>query len=154
MYRMLATLMFLPWLTVAAVTTATGDWSAVEALATQDRIQVTLFNGNSITGTVDHVTSVALYVTRHKDTTEVRREDVRRVEKKKSGHALRWALVGAAAGAGAGGGIGAATMEKEPGRAGAIGGTVGLCALIGAGIGYFAGHGHSTVIYEAARPGD
>jgi hypothetical protein len=44
-------------------------------------------------------------------------------------------------------------MENEIGRTGAIAGTVGLCALIGAGIGYFVGRGHSVVIYEAAAPG-
>jgi hypothetical protein len=150
----MAVLALVPGLAAAGAKTANADWSTVQALTAKDRVQVRLVTGASLKGVVDHVTPVALYVTGHDGTQEIRRQDIRRIELKKSGHALAWALVGLAGGAAAGGGIGSATMEREPGRDAAVGAMTGLCAVIGGGIGYLAGRGHSVVIYDVAAAGD
>lgn len=129
---------------------ATGSWAAIEA-AHSHRVQIMLTDGKVVSGSVDHVTPTALFISNHGRTTEVAREDVVRVSRKTSSR-MKWAMIGAAIGAGAGGATSAAILEREPGLRGAVAGTVGVFAGIGAGVGYLAGHGRLVVIYESANP--
>lgn len=149
MYRAISTLLLLPCLVAGQVSASTADWAAVEALAKGERIGVALSNGKTLNGKIDHVTSEAVYVSSRSRTVEVRREEVSRLYRQKSGSGGKWALVGAAIGAAAGGVGGAATMERESGYAGAVAGTIALGGLLGGLIGYLLGYGKSVLVYRA-----
>jgi len=147
MYRVIGVLLLVPCLVESQVS-ATADWAAVEGLAAGERVEVELSTGKSVSGKIDHVTLESVFVQRGKKTTEVRRQEVSRVYRQKSGAGAKWAAIGALLGAGAGGGAGAASMERESGFGGAMAGTVVLGGALGAGAGYLLGHGKSVLVYK------
>jgi hypothetical protein len=149
MHRIISVLLLVPCL-AAGPNSATADWAVVESLAVGERIQVELSIGKSVNGKIDHVTPEAVFVQHGSQTTEIRRHEVNRLYRQKSGAGAKWAAIGALIGAGAGVGGGAATMEKEKGYEGAVAGTVALGGLLGAGVGYLLGRGKSVLVYNAA----
>lgn len=148
MHRIICVLLLVPSL-VAAPNSATADWAAVESLAVGERIQVELSTGKVVSGRIDHVTPESVFVQHGTQTTEVRRQEVNRLYRQKSGAGAKWAAIGALIGAGVGGGAGAATLERESGFGGAIAGTVALGGALGAGAGYLLGRGKSVLVYKA-----
>jgi hypothetical protein len=148
MHRIICVLLLVPCL-VAAPNSATADWAAVESLAAGERIQVELSTGKFVNGKIDHVTSESVFVQHGRQTTEVRRQEVNRLYRQKSGAGAKWAAIGALIGAGAGGGAGAAVLERESGFGGAMAGTVALGGALGAGVGYLLGRGKSVLVYKA-----
>lgn len=130
----------------------TADWAAVTGLAPGDRVQIDLFDGKTLSGTIDHTTSGSVFILGRNQVTEVPSNTVRRLYKTKKSGRLMPTLIGVAIGAGAGGIAAPFTMEHESGYAGAVAGTVALGGAIGGGVGYLVGaSGKSTLIYKASR---
>ena len=145
MHRMISVLLLVPCL-VAAPNSVTANWAAVESLAAGERIQVELSTGKFVNGKVDHVTPESVFVQHGRQTTEVRRQEVNRLYRQKSGTGAKWAANGALIGAGAAGGAGAAVLERGSGFGGAVAGTVALGGALGAGVGYLLGHPKSVLV--------
>jgi hypothetical protein len=113
MHRIISVLLLVPCL-AAGPNSATADWAVVESLAVGERIQVELSIGESVNGKIDHVTPEAVFVQHGSQTTEIRRHEVNRLYRQKSGAGAKWAAIGALIGAGAGVGGGAATISALP----------------------------------------
>jgi hypothetical protein len=153
MHRSICVFLLLLSLLTGQIAAAPSDWAAVEQLAAGERIAATLSSGKTLKGKVDHVTPASVFVERRGKTIEVKRGDVARLYRLKAGAGAKWAMIGAAIGAGAGGALGGAVMERETGFGAAMAGTVALCALIGAGVGYLIKGGKSVLIYSAPSRG-
>ena len=152
MFRGASTFLLIGVLLSSQVSAATEDWSAVQALAAGEKIQVNLSTGERLTAKLDHVTSDSVFLRIDEKVREVARKDVGRLYLIKRGNWAKPTMIGMSMGAAAGGGIGAGIMEKEEGYAGAVAGTVALFAAIGAGIGYILRSHRSILVYEAQSP--
>jgi len=153
MYRTICATLLIPFLAAAQSASTPDAWEAVERIAAGERVQIQLHDYSAMSGRLDHATADAVYVLHGGKTTEVRRDNVRKVYRRKPGHGSMWAAIGAVAGAGAlGGGFGP-RIESGPSKAygAAVAGTVALGAIIGAGVGYGLGHGRLELIYRAPK---
>jgi hypothetical protein len=127
-----------------------GDWVLLQGLKGGERVQVDLFKGGKLTGTLHHVTPEAVFVQTAMRIREAERGNVRRLYTRGKSSKGRAALIGAGAGAAAGGIAGPLTMEHETGYGGAVAGTVVVAALIGALVGRaVGGSGKRVLLYEA-----
>jgi hypothetical protein len=153
MHRSIGVFLLLLSLLTGQIAAAPSDWAVVERLAAGERIAADLSTGKTFKGKVDHVTPASVFIERRGKTIELKRGEVARLYRLKAGHGAKWAVIGAAIGAGAGGALGGAVLERETGFGGAMAGTVALCALIGAGVGYLIRGGKSVLIYSAPPRG-
>jgi hypothetical protein len=128
-----------------------GDWSAVEALSSGEKIAVRTKDGDRLTERFDSATDSAINFTHDGKRVTLTRDSIRNVKTSRGKNRLKGALVGAAVGGGAGAGAGGYVVARTdhfggtPLPAGiAVGAGVG--ATIGAAIGI--GENYET-IYEA-----
>jgi len=151
MTRVMFVLLLLPCLVGQGVA-ASSDWGTVQSIASGVRLQVSLTTHEQVEGKLDRVTSDALYLRGKKQPREIRREGISRLYLKRRGAWTKGVLIGTAAGAGIGGVVAPLTLEHEIGYGAAVGGTVVLAALIGAGVGYLVtAHRGTALIYEASE---
>jgi hypothetical protein len=113
-------------------------------------VHVSLTTGKNVNGVIDRVTAEAVYLDSRKQTTEVRREEISRLYRKKDKSWIKPVLIGAAAGAAAAGIAAPRTMEHESGYGGAVAGTVVLGAAVGAGVGRLASGPGESLVYKSA----
>jgi len=117
--------------------TASGNWSAVQALAPGDDLVVKLKDGRSVEGKVNSVTDTELSVTRNNKSETFGRDRVFQVyERKRKSEKGKYAAIGAGIGAGTGLGIGLAKNSPaiDDGEIYPVVGTI-----LGAGIGAVGG---------------
>ena len=115
---------FLPALlaaTLAATAAAQQDkpianWVNLNQLVTGAEIRVTLANGKTLRGFMQRVTPESLAINATTSQETLSRQDIRRVDLKRSGHRGRNTLIGLAIGAGAGLAVGAGVdSQRRPG---------------------------------------
>jgi hypothetical protein len=117
--------------------TTTGNWSAVQAVAVDDRLVVKQKDGRTIEGKMIEASETNLTISRSGKVVNISRDAIRQVERSKGKDAKgKWALIGTGVGAGVGGGIGATKYRSDRDDYG-IYPVMGV--LIGAGAGAVAG---------------
>lgn len=124
-------------LTRAQQSTASGDWSAVRALASGDELVVKLKEGRSVKGKLASVTDAELSLTRNNKSEIFGRDRIFQIySRKRKAEKGKYAAIGAGIGAGAGLGIGLSKNSPpvDDGEIYPIGG-----AILGAGIGAIGG---------------
>jgi hypothetical protein len=127
-----------------------ADWVVVQGLKGGELVQVDLFKGGKLSGSLDHVTPEGVFVKTASQIKEVERGNVRLLYTRGKSTKGKTTLIGAIAGAALGGVAGGLTMERESGYAGAVAGTVGVAALVGALVGRVVGSsGKRVLLYEA-----
>ena len=154
MYRVTCVFLLVPLLSYGQAASAPTEWAAVERIAAGERIEVQLLDYKTLKGTFDHTTANVVYLQRAGKTIEARRDEVRRLWRRKHGHGGSGALIGGIAGAALLGVYGGTHMESGPngeGLAAAAAGVTVIGALIGAGVGYGIGHGKLQLVYRAPR---
>ncbi len=129
---------------------ASQEWAVVQGLAPGARVQVSLRDGKTVSGSIDHVTVDAVYLQTKKETVTISRDEISRLYVKKKQRSALIILAGAGAGAAVGGAVGAKLMENENGYAPAVAGSVALFALVGAGVGALARGSGQSLVYKAA----
>jgi hypothetical protein len=125
------------------------DWKSVSVLTPGDKVRVSLKAGKPVTGFVRDWTPEAVTI----DTTTVKRDDVKTVQRVRGGGRLKHVAIGAAIGFGGGFAIGVAAGGCRPsdflclprGEVGAALGGAGL--VIGAAIGAALPAHHYQLIY-------
>ena len=130
------TLVYSP-LAKAQQPTASGNWSAVQALASGDELVVKLKDGRSVEGKLNSVTDAELGLTRNSKSESFGRDRIFQIyERKRKSEKGKYAAIGAGIGAGVGLGIGLAKNSPpvDDGEIYPIGGT-----MLGAGIGAIGG---------------
>jgi hypothetical protein len=140
----------------ASAQTASGDWSAVRAVAAGSKLSVQLKSGRSVKGKLTGVSDDGLSLTAGGKTTDIKAAEVQRVYTVGGGSGKKGALIGLAVGAGAGAVAGAAADSAsddgfEGFDAAATAGLTVLGAAAGALTGYFLGRrgGKRVLVYEA-----
>ena len=115
----------------------TGNWSAVQAVAVDDRLIVKQKDGKTIEGKMIEASDTNLTISRGGKVVNISRDAIRQIEHS-TGKAAKgkWALIGTGIGAGVGGGIGATKYRADRDDYG-IYPVMGV--LIGAGAGAVAG---------------
>lgn len=115
----------------------TGNWSAVQAVAADDRLIVKQKDGNKIEGKMIEASDTNLTISRGGRVVNISRDAIRQIEHS-TGKAEKgkWALIGTGVGAGVGGGIGATKYRSDRDDYGIY---PVMGALIGAGAGAVAG---------------
>jgi hypothetical protein len=122
---------------VAQQTASTSEWSAVQQIATDEKLVVKKKDGKEFKGRMIEATETTLRIDRDGKPFEIARADVRRVQvisgKAEKG---KWALIGAGIGGAAGTGIGASKYRSDRDDYGIY---VYMGALIGVGAGAVGG---------------
>ncbi len=130
------TLVYSP-LAMAQQPAAVGAWSAVQALAPNDRLVVKLKDGRSVEGKLASVTDAELSLTRNNKSETFGRDRIFQIyARKRKAEKGKYAAIGAGIGAGTGLGIGAA-KNSPPVDDGEIYPVMGT--ILGAGIGAIGG---------------
>jgi hypothetical protein len=132
-----------------------GDWAALNSIATGSKLVVKLRDGKSVEGKLSGVSDAALSLSVKNRPTDLKREDVQSVYRIKGKSATKATLIGTGVGAGAGAAIGAAASSGDDNfgkfdQAATAGLTV-IGAGVGALTGYLIGHGGKKriLVYEA-----
>jgi len=122
----------------SSVVLAQGSgWSAVQAVATDERLIVKLKDGKTIEGKMIEANDSNLSISRDKKVVNIARADIQSIHHSKGKAAKgKWAVVGTGIGAATGAGIGAAKASNTSDDGG-IYTVVGLA--LGAGIGAIGG---------------
>jgi hypothetical protein len=134
--------------------TATGDWSALKAVASGSRLSVKLKTGKTVKGRLTGVSDDALSLSVGGRPTQLKAVDVLRVYSVGGSSAKTGALVGAAVGGGAGAAVGASGEEGfGPSKGQMAAGLAVLAGGVGALAGYAIGRSrHKRVlVYQAAE---
>jgi hypothetical protein len=131
---------------------ARGDWAAVQALTSGEKLVVKTKDGERKTGRFDSANDLVLVVVRDGKRVTYDRERVRLVQLNRGTSRAKGALVGAAIGGGGGLAIGGGIYDSADGDF--IGTFVPAVALVGAGIGagigaLFGKGSKNVTIYEA-----
>lgn len=126
------------------------DWSAVQAVAADERLIVKQKDGKTIGGRMIEASDTNLTLSRSGKVINIPRDSIRQIQHSRGKAAkTKWALIGAGIGAGAGGAIGQSKVESDA----EIWLPVGLLfgTGIGAGVGaiFGASRRSRTLIYEA-----
>jgi hypothetical protein len=135
-----------------------GDWSALNAVASGSKLTVKLKTGKSVEGKLSGVSDAALSLTVKGKPVDLKREDVQSVYRVAGHSATKATLIGMGVGAGAGAATGAAASSGNDnfGKFDQAA-TAGL-TVIGAGAGALTGYligrrgGKRVLVYEAGRP--
>lgn len=151
---LLASLLLSP-VTLAAQAT-TNDWSRLTTVPTGTNLSVHLKNGKKVDGKLNVVSESALTLTVKTTSTEVKRDDIRRVYQVNGGSVKKATLIGLGIGAGAGAIAGVAADSSSDGTFETLeNATAGAIAVIGAVAGTITGfvvgktRRKRTLIYEA-----
>jgi hypothetical protein len=150
-----ASLLLIP---AVSAQTATGDWSALKAVASGSKLSVKLKTGKTVEGRLTGVTDDALSLTAGGRPTELKAVAVWRVHRVGGSSAKKGALIGLAVGGGAGLAVGVAGSSVDDSfndlDAPITAGLTVLGAGAGALIGYAVGRSRRkrVLVYEAARP--
>jgi hypothetical protein len=117
--------------------TPSGNWSAVQAVAVDDRLIVRQKDGKTIEGKMIEATQTNLTISRDGRVVNISRDAIRQIEHS-TGKAAKgkWAAIGTGVGAAAGAGIGATKYRADRDDYGIY---PMMGALIGAGAGAVAG---------------
>jgi hypothetical protein len=130
-----------------------GNWSAVQAMATDERLIVRQKDGKRIEGKMIEASETNLTLSRNNKVVNISRDSIQQIQHVRGKAAkTKWALIGAGIGGAAGAGIGAAKASSiiDDGEIYVLAG-----AVIGAGAGavggalFGASRRQRTVIYEA-----
>lgn len=115
----------------------TGNWSAVQAVAVDDRLIVKQKDGKTVEGKMIEATQTNLTISRDGRVVNISRDAIRQIEHS-TGKAAKgkWAAIGTGVGAAAGAGIGATKYRADRDDYGIY---PMMGALIGAGAGAVAG---------------
>ena len=126
------------------------NWSAVQAVAADERLIVKQKDGKSIEGRMIEASDGNLTLSRNGKVVNIARDNIRQIEHSKGKAAkTKWALIGAGIGAGAGAAIGQSKVESDAELWLPVGFMFGTG--IGAGVGALFGatRRNRTLIYEA-----
>lgn len=126
------------------------DWSAVQAMATDERLIVKQKDGKTIEGKMIEASETNLTLSRNSKVVNVSRDSIQQIQHSKGKAAKgKWALIGAGIGAGTGGAIGQSKVESDAEIWLPVGFIFGTG--IGAGVGALFGatRRKRTLIYEA-----
>lgn len=150
---LIAGTLFLAHAPFALAQTSSDGWSAVQAVASDERLIVKLKNGKIIEGKMIEANDANLSISREGKVVNILRSDIQRIQHS-TGKAskAKWAAIGAGIGAGAGAGIGATKYssrldDSEIWISGGLLLGTAAGALTGLAIG--ASKRHRTLIYEA-----
>jgi hypothetical protein len=138
--------------TTAFAQTASGNWSAVQAITTHERLIVRQKDGKTIEGKMIEANETNLTLSRSGKVVNIPRDSIRQIQQVKGKAAKgKWAVIGTGIGAAAGAGIGATKVSANRDDS-EIWLPVGL--IYGAGAGavggliFGASRRNRTVIYE------
>ena len=138
---------------IAFAQTSSGNWSAVQAIGTDERLIVRQKDGKTIEGKMIEANETNLTLSRDNKVVNISRDSIRQIQHVRGKAAkAKWALIGTGIGAAAGAGIGGAKASSiiDDGEIYVVAG-----AVIGAGAGavggllFGASRRQRTVIYEA-----
>lgn len=131
----------------------TGNWSAVQAVGTDERLIIRQRDGKRVEGKMIEANDTNLTISRSGKVVSISRADIKSIEHAKGKAAkTKWAAIGAGVGAGAGAGIGAAKYSPDYDDS-EIWIPIGL--IFGAGVGAVTGlligasQRERTLIYQA-----
>jgi hypothetical protein len=94
--------------------TPTGNWSAVQAVGTDERLVIKQKDGKTISGRMIEANDANLTISRNGKVVNIARADIQQIEHSKGKAAKgKWAAIGAGVGAGAGAGIGASKYSPD-----------------------------------------
>lgn len=94
--------------------TSVHDWTAVQAMATDERLIVKQRDGKTIEGRMIEATETNLTLSRNNKVVHISRGSIRQIHQSKEKAAKgKWALIGAGVGGGAGAGIGATKVSQN-----------------------------------------
>jgi hypothetical protein len=155
----LAAALLLPSVVSAqSASASTGDWSALNSVASGSKLFVKLKTGKSVEGRLSGVSDTALSLSVKNKPVDLRREDVQSVYEIRGKSATKATLIGAGVGAGAGAAIGAAADSSSDGFEEIDHAVTAGLTVLGAGAGALTGYligRHSSkrvLVYEAGRP--
>jgi hypothetical protein len=138
---------------LAFAQTPTGNWSAVQAVGSDERLIIKQKNGKTIEGRMIEANDLNLTISRKGKVMNILRADIQQIQHS-TGKAkkAKWSAIGAAIGAGAGAGIGAIkySPQSDDSEIFIEGGLligIGAGALTGLAIG--ASRRKRTLIYQA-----
>lgn len=126
------------------------DWSAVQAMATDERLIVKQKDGKTIEGKMIEASETNLTLSRNSKVVNISRDSIQQIQHSRGKAAkAKWALIGAGIGAGAGAAIGQAKVESDAEIWLPVGFIFGTG--IGAGVGALFGatRRQRTLIYQA-----
>lgn len=135
--------------------TATGDWSALKAVATGSKLSVKLKTGKTVEGRLAAVTDDALSLSVKNKPADFKREDVQSVYEVRGKSATKATLIGLGVGAGAGAGLGAAADSSSDSFETIDNVATAALTVVGAGAGALVGYllgrggGKRVLVYEA-----
>ena len=110
---LLACMLFMAQSTVALVKAqgSLHDWSAVQAMATDERLLVKQKDGKTIEGRMIEASETNLTLSRNHKVVSIPRDSIQQIQHLKGKAAKgKWALIGAGIGGAAGAGIGASKV--------------------------------------------
>ena len=152
---LLACMLFMAQSTVALVKAqgSLHDWSAVQAMATDERLLVKQKDGKTIEGRMIEASETNLTLSRNHKVVSIPRDSIQQIQHLKGKAAKgKWALIGAGIGGAAGAGIGASKVSSSRDDS-EIWLPVGLAFGAGAGavtgLLFGASQRKRTLIYEA-----
>lgn len=125
-----------------AAQVATNDWSRVTSVPVGNKLSVKLKNGKKIDGTFSSATDTSLTLLVKNTSTEIKREDVSRIQQVSGTSATKSTLIGLGAGAGAGallGAVGSATDDDNSFGDINDGVAAGITTVLGAAAGAITG---------------
>jgi hypothetical protein len=138
---------------LAIAQTPTGNWSAVQAMGTDERLIIKQKDGKTIEGQMIEANDANLTISRNGKVVNISRSDIQQIHHS-TGRAkkAKWSAIGTAIGAGAGAGIGAIkySPQSDDSEIYIMGGLligIGAGALTGLAIG--ANQRKRTLIYQA-----
>ncbi len=132
-----------------------GSWEGLKAVPPGDELAVGLRNGRSLKGRLSLVTDTTLTLAQGRNTTDINRSDILRVDRVISKSAKRATMIGLGIGAGVGGVSGGVAAASGPGEPNEYGLAVLIIGVIGAGIGALTGYligsrKHRVLIYQTS----
>ena len=125
-----------------AAQVATNDWSRVTSVPVGNKLSVKLKNGKKVDGTFTSATDTSLTLLVKNTSTEIKREDVSRIQQVSGTSATKSTLIGLGAGAGAGallGAVGSATDDDNSFGDINDGVATGITTVLGAAAGAITG---------------
>ena len=136
---------------------ATNDWSRVTSVPTGNKLSVKLKNGKKIDGTFSSATDTSLTLLVKNTSTEIKRDDVSRIQQVSGTSATKSTLIGLGAGAGAGALLGAvgAAADNDDSFVDVDGAVTAGLTVLGAAAGAITGfvigktRGKKVLLYQA-----
>ena len=137
--------------------TATGDWSALKAVATGSKLSVKLKTGKTVEGKLTGATDDALSLSVKNKPVDLKREDVQSVYQVKGKSATKATLIGMGVGAGTGAVVGAAADSSSDSFETIDNVATAALTVLGAGAGALTGYligrrgNKGVLVYEATH---